>query len=255
MDLRLRSNEARRPAPPQDRPSYFQNTLCNASHALGSDGLGGVVFYFDPVSSRANVGLDNGRRRGQHSNRKTIGGDMQTAHPSRSRAGSWLRVLAVGRNPKTTLIRAAFLAVFCVVVFKWFLLPVRVAGISMEPAYADHSFNFVNRLSYLTHAPRRGDVVGIRLSPPDQLSAPHIMYLKRIIGLPGESVAFDNGRVLINGQPLVEPYETWLCDWSTDPVALGPDEYFVVGDNRTMPKEEHTFGRAARSRIVGRALL
>jgi signal peptidase I len=171
--------------------------------------------------------------------------------------GSRLRILAVGRNPKRTLVRAAILAVVCVVVFKLILLPARVEGFSMAPTYADHSVNFINRLAYVWHEPQRGDVVGIRLNlpPTNGWSAPHIMYLKRIIGLPGESIQFVNGRVRINGQLLVEPYEKRPCDWNTDPVTLGSNEYFFVGDNRTMPREEHTFGKTERNRIVGKALL
>jgi signal peptidase I len=171
--------------------------------------------------------------------------------------GSRWRILAVGRNPKRTLARAAILAVVSVVVFKFVLLPVRVEGASMAPTYSDHSVNFVNRLSYLWHPPRRGDVVGIRLTPPSAngWSAPHIMYLKRIIGLPGEAISFVNGRVQVNGQTLDEPYEKGPCDWRMAPVTLGPNEYFFVGDNRTMSKEEHVFGKAERARIVGKALL
>ena len=125
----------------------------------------------------------------------------------------------------------------------------------MDPTYRDHSVNFINRLAFLAREPKRGDVVGVRLTPPDGLATPHIMYLKRIIGLPGESVAFAGGRVMINGQPLDEPYEKGPCDWNAPAVTLGPDEYFVVGDNRSMPREDHVFGRALRSRIVGKALL
>ena len=163
--------------------------------------------------------------------------------------------MAIGRNPRTTLIRAAILAVVCVAVFRLALLPVRVDGISMTPTYSDHSIHFVNRLAYLWHDPARGDVVGIRMTPPDGWSAPHMMYLKRIVGLPGEVVSFAGGRVLLNGRILDEPYEKGPCNWNTAPVALGPEEYFFVGDNRSMPKEQHTFGRAERSRIVGKAML
>src|SRR5580698_5639392 len=106
------------------------------------------------------------------------------------RCGSWLQILVIGRNPKTTLIRAVILAALCVVIFRGVLLRVRVDGISMTPTYADGSTHFVNRLAYLRHEPQRGDVVGIRLTPQQGLSAPHIMYLKRIIGLPGESISF-----------------------------------------------------------------
>ena len=161
----------------------------------------------------------------------------------------WVRIAVIGRNPKVTLVRVAVLIATCFVVFKFILLPARIEGISMLPTYRDRSVNFVNRLAYRWHEPRRGDVVGIRLA------GPHVMYMKRIIGLPGETVAFENGRVLINGEVLDEPYEKSPCDWNCPPVKLGPDEYFVVGDNRTMPWEDHTLGRAQRSQIVGKAIL
>ena len=81
------------------------------------------------------------------------------------------------------------------------------------------------------------------------------MLLKRIIGLPGETIAFVNGQVLINDQTLDEPYEKLSCDWNLPPEKLGPNEYFVVGDNRSMPPEWHTFGKASRDRIIGKLLL
>jgi signal peptidase I len=160
-----------------------------------------------------------------------------------------VRVIAIGRNPKNTLIRIVVLVVVCFVVFNFILLPIRVTGISMLPAYKDRSVNCVNRLAYLWHEPRRGDVVSIRYA------GPHVMLMKRIVGLPGETVAFKDGRVLINGTPLDEPYEKSPCDWNLPPVKLGADEYFVVGDNRTMPAELHTFGRVERERIIGKVLL
>jgi signal peptidase I len=165
-----------------------------------------------------------------------------------SQVPRWLRILVIGRNPKVTLARAVVLAILCFVVFKFVLLHIRVEGISMLPTYQDGSAHFVNRLAYLWHEPRRGDVVSIRLA------GVHLMYLKRIIGLPGETVAFVNGQVLINDQVLDEPYEKLSCDWNLPPEKLGPDEYFVVGDNRTMPPENHTFGKVERDRIVGKTI-
>jgi signal peptidase I len=175
--------------------------------------------------------------------------EQSNLSPGQAPEPSWLRIVLIGRNPRVTLLRAAVLAVTSFVVFRFILLPARIEGISMLPTFQDRSVNFVNRLAYLWHEPRRGDVVGIRLA------GPHVMYMKRIIGLPGETVAFVGGRVLINGEVLDEPYEKSPCDWNVPPVKLGPDEYFVVGDNRTMPSENHVFGRAGRDRIVGKALL
>jgi signal peptidase I len=121
----------------------------------------------------------------------------------------------------------------------------------MLPAYKDRSVNFVNRLAYLRHEPRRADVVSIRLA------GIHVMYMKRIIGLPGETVSFRDGRVLINGEILDEPYENekWKSDWNLPEFKIGANEYFVVGDNRTMPPEDHWIAVIGRERIVGKVLL
>jgi signal peptidase I len=173
----------------------------------------------------------------------------KTAPMPRSRFPRWLRVVLIGRNPKITLVRIIILVITCVIVFGFILLPVHIEGGSMLPTYRDRSVNFVNHLAYLRHGPQRGDVVGIRLA------GPHVMFMKRVIGLPGETVAFVKGRVLINGEVLDEPYEKYNCDWNLPPEKLGPDEYFVVGDNRTMPPQYHVHGVASRDRILGKLLL
>jgi signal peptidase I len=160
-----------------------------------------------------------------------------------------------------TLLRAAVWAAVCMVIFKVLLVHIRVDGISMLPTCPDRSVYWVNRLAYLWHEPQRGDVVAIRFVPADgtinKLESPNVMLLKRIIGLPGETVAFEHGRVLINGQILDEPYEEdgKGCDWNRPPVSLGPNDYFVVGDNRSMPWQDHTFGVRKRNLIVGKARL
>jgi len=161
---------------------------------------------------------------------------------------SWLRIILIGRNPQFTLLRIVVLVVTCFVVTRFVLLPIRVQGASMLPTYKD-GVNFINRLAYVSHEPRRGDVVGIRLAGPS------IMFMKRIVGLPGETVAFHGGHAFINGKLLDEPYVKNDCDWERAPVTLGPDQYFVVGDNRSMAIEDHTMGEAHRDRIIGKILL
>jgi signal peptidase I len=161
----------------------------------------------------------------------------------------WQRAL-IGRNPKRTLVRIVILVVACVVIRGFVLLPVQVEGGSMLPTYQDRGIHVVNRLAYLFHEPRRGDVVAIRTEAGE-----HVMYLKRIIGLPGEAVAFHEGRLYINGQPVDEPYVKLLGTWEHEPQPVGPDQYYVVGDNRGMSWSDHTQGRAPRSLIVGKVLL
>lgn len=167
----------------------------------------------------------------------------------------WRQIILIGRRPEATLVRIVVLVAVCVVTFKFILLPIRVEGISMEPTYHDRRVNCINRLAYWRHEPRRGDVVAIRYSDPGPLAKPSQMLLKRIIALPGESVSFHDGQAYINGRLLEEPYVKNGCDWDHAPIRCGPDQYYVVGDNRSMPFDYHMQGRAERQHIIGKVLL
>ncbi len=175
--------------------------------------------------------------------------DSVTDQPNTTSEPSRLRRLLIGRNPKRTMVRVVVLICSCFIIFRFIFLPIRVEGVSMLPTYRSNGVNFVNRLAYRYHEPRRGDVVAIRLSGPS------IMYMKRIIALPGESLAFHEGHAYINGNLLEEPYVKFPCAWEDEPRQLGPAEYYVVGDNRSMPQSDHYQGKADRERIVGRVLL
>lgn len=155
--------------------------------------------------------------------------------------------LIFGSNPRATLIRIAVLVGAAVIVFGFILLPVRMEGISMLPTYHG-GINFANRWAYRSHAPERGDAVAIRMAGPG------VVYVKRIVGLPGERVEISIGVVLIDGQPLVEPHVTHKQPWNMPEVTLGADEYFVIGDNRGMSMRNHDFGKASRDRIIGKMI-
>ncbi len=159
----------------------------------------------------------------------------------------WQRVL-IGRNPKITLVRLAVLVVGSVILFHFVLLAIRVEGPSMLPTYRERGVNVVNRLAYLFHEPRRGDVVAIRTT------GIHVMYMKRIIGLPGETIAFHQGYVFINGKLLEEPYVKYSCDWEIPEQTLALNEYYVCGDNRSMQERYHEKGIANRNKIEGKVL-
>jgi signal peptidase I len=166
--------------------------------------------------------------------------------PQEIQAG-WLRFI-VGRKPKWTLIRLGIWIVLSVVLFKFILVPIRVTGISMEPTYHDGRINFVNRLAYKWSKPQRGDVVSIRTT------GEHIMYMKRIIGLPGETISIRRGVVHINDEPLNEPYLHKPAKWRVPPRKLEANEYIVIGDNRTMDQDAHEFGVVTERRIVGKVI-
>lgn len=141
--------------------------------------------------------------------------------------------------------RILALGAVAVVAFKWVLIPIRTDGPSMLPTYESHALKIVNRLSYTFRRPARGDVVAIRLAGPS------LVYVKRIVGLPGERVALLGGVVHVNGLPLDEPYVQYKRPWDRPEVTLGAHEYFVVGDNRGMSQGAHKFGVVDEERILG----
>ena len=168
------------------------------------------------------------------------------------RRASWTQIILIGRNPKVTALRLLVTVALAFGVFRWVLLPVRVTGISMLPTYRDGQKAYVNRLSLWLHPPQRGDILGIRTS------GIHVMFLKRVIALPGEHVRILRGHVLIDGELLEEPYLVNPAPWNWPAggreEVMGPDEYLMIGDNRTMRVDEHEFGAARRSKLVGRVL-
>lgn len=177
-----------------------------------------------------------------------------------------LKRIVLGRNPRRTLVRATVLAVVLFVVFRSVLLPVRIIGVSMEPTYKSNTINFVNRLAYVFGKPQRGHVVAVYYARAPEHSSTHmtllrrvfagpsVLLLKRIIALPGETIAITNGIVYINGEPLAEPYVKARAAWQLPPIKLAETEYFLIGDNRGMDQRDHEFGRAEANRIVGRIL-
>ena len=137
----------------------------------------------------------------------------------------WMRLI-FGRHPRRTLIRLVLLVGLSVLLFKFLLLPIQVSGLSMEPTYINGKINFINRLSYAWSKPQRGDVVAIRSRVGNEL------LLKRIVGLPGETVAMQRGVVFINGERLEEPYVKLRGSFQMPEFKLEEDHYFVIGDNR-----------------------
>ena len=164
----------------------------------------------------------------------------------------WAQAIVIGRHPKRTLVRLIpiiVLGLIAVLIGLSVLRPVRITGPSMVPTFQDGEIKFLNRLAYLRSEPKRGDIVAIRYS------GVHILLAKRIVGMPGESVCFYHGKFYVNGKALDEPYLTYPCaGWNSDPKTLGPNEYYVVGDNRTMPMELHEHGAADRRRIIGKIM-
>lgn len=157
-----------------------------------------------------------------------------------------LRRALVGANPRRTLARVALIVGMAYVIFGLLLIPVRGHGPSMWPTLNDGQFVLINRLAYLGAQPKRGDVVALRVA------GGRAVYIKRIIGLPGEHVRIEQGVVIVNEARLAEPYVQQRRPWDVGEVRLTDDEYLMIGDNRGMPQSSHDFGKARRERVLGR---
>jgi signal peptidase I len=136
-------------------------------------------------------------------------------------------------------------------VFQTFYIP---SG-SMEPTLMIGDRIIVDKLSYHLHAVGRGDIV-VFATPPDEVAPPGVKDLvKRVIGLPGETISSADGQVWINGKPLSEP---WLprgvvtTGIRTQKIPAG--YYFVMGDNRGDSEDSRVFGPISKSLIVGKVV-
>jgi signal peptidase I len=160
-------------------------------------------------------------------------------------AVSWLRELTLSM-------------VIAIVVILFLYQPVKVEGTSMTPGLVNQERIFINKFIYNQLIYRlgladisRGDTV-VFWYPGD----PSKSYIKRVIGLPGDSVEIVNGMVLVNGKALAEPYvpEEARDQVSMQRITIDPDKYFVLGDNRRSSNDSRTWGLVPRSDIYGKAV-
>ena len=123
-------------------------------------------------------------------------------------------------------------------------------GASMEPTLKDKEYVLVNRSAYLKTIPKRGDIVLLKFPGREQEK-----YIKRVIGLPGETIKIKDGAVYINNQLLREPYLSFYT--LTRPEmekTLGEDEFFVMGDNRDNSNDSRIWGSCPKKNLIGKAI-
>jgi len=148
------------------------------------------------------------------------------------------------------LLETVLLALVIFAALRFFVQNFRIEGQSMEPTLHDGQFLIVDKISYRLGAVKRGDIV-IFNAPP----APDKDFVKRVIGLPGETVEVRLGIVYVNDQPLDEPYIVYANQRSWGPRRVGEGEYLVLGDNRPSSNDSRQWGMLPAEEIIGKALL
>lgn len=167
-----------------------------------------------------------------------------------------------GKRGKGVRESVSFILYLIVIVVLTFLMiryvgqRTRVDGSSMENTLTNGDNLIVDKISYRFHEPERFDIIVFPYQYKEDT-----YFIKRIIGMPGETVQItDKGEILINGEELVESYGREVIKdpgLASDPITLGEDEYFVMGDNRNYSKDSRfpDVGNIKRADIIGKAWL
>lgn len=164
---------------------------------------------------------------------------------------------AVVKEVLSTVLYFLGVLVAAILIVKFVVQRTEVEGQSMEPTLYNGENLMVDKLSYRFHDPKRFDVIVLQPFPEDTKT----MYIKRIIALPGETIQIkQDGTILINGEKLVESYGKEVIKpeqigRASQPITLGENEYFVMGDNRNNSGDSRSpaVGNVPRSRIIGKA--
>ncbi len=149
------------------------------------------------------------------------------------------------------IVEVALIAAVTVYLIRSFLVqPFLVSGASMEPNFSDGNYLLIDEITYRFREPQRGEVVVFRY-PLDR----SLFFIKRIIGMPGERVVSQNGRIKIfadeSGVSLDEEYLSGAKPNDNFDIKLGDEQYFVLGDNRYHSFDSRNWGAVSRKDIVG----
>ncbi len=146
------------------------------------------------------------------------------------------------------LVETLVLALIIFLLIRTVVQNYRIEGHSMEPNFHDGEYLLVNKLAYKLGEYSRGDVVVFHY-PND----PSRDFIKRIIGLPGDTVEIHNGTIFVNGQPLEEPYTVVPINYERAPILVDADQLYVLGDNRPYSSDSHQWGLLPTDLVIGKA--
>jgi signal peptidase I len=142
------------------------------------------------------------------------------------------------------------LAILGALVAAFFIRFWQVSGPSMSPHVSSGEFVMINTLAYRFHTPSRGDIVTFR---HDDDTTPEL-YIKRVIGIPGDRIRIDRGVVYVNGTRLNEPYVQFSDERSEAEITVPADDVYVLGDNRAVSEDSRAFGPVPESALTGKAV-
>ena len=144
------------------------------------------------------------------------------------------------------------IALVTVFIIRHFLVqPFLVSGASMEPNFSDGNYLLIDEITYRFREPERGEVIVFRYP-----NNPATYFIKRIVGLPGETVELKDGKIFANGEFIEEDYlPDSLQSRDNLSTKLKADEYFVLGDNRSHSFDSRNWGPVNRDKIIGVARL
>lgn len=154
-------------------------------------------------------------------------------------------------------VKVIVIAILISLPIRYFIIePFIVQGASMDPTFSTSQFLIVDRLSYRFEKPERGDVIVFQYP-----SNPKIFYIKRIIGLPGETLTIKDGVITVSAKSLpditlTEPYiASNHASHDNMQTTLGDNQYFVMGDNRSNSSDSRVWGALDAKFIIGRPLV
>ncbi|MFL5653558.1 MAG: signal peptidase I [Ktedonobacteraceae bacterium] len=148
------------------------------------------------------------------------------------------------------IVETIALTLIIFLVIRFAIQSYRVEGVSMQPGLHDNEYVLVNKIAYLFHAPERGDVIVFHF-PLDTSKD----FIKRVIGLPGDTITVDSTSVRVDGVLLNEPYISERANPQGQRWTVPLNSYFVMGDNRPASDDSRDWGYVPRDDIVGKAVI